>query len=256
MSQPDSQDELLAALPLGVPTPGRGRTITAGEITALAEVSEWPAQARAVEEAEGEPEPLELEPHLVLPLALSLAAANPLFHRLEQDQGLVIVAALSHRAVLSRPVRANDTIITETEIQSVRASSSKPGHYIMTLKDVGMDQHRNEIVVIERVLLMRHEPVTRPAGEERSLCPPGRGRLATRSSWGSARATRSASRLPDSRAKAHCTCTRRPLWPPYATPGSARTTSTASTRTSPTSTTTCGTRWRSPSISVSPPPRR
>jgi acyl dehydratase len=167
MSQPDRRDEslaaqLLAALPLGVPTPGRGRTITAGEIALLAGVSEWPTQAKTVEEVVRESEPLELEPHLVLPVMLSLAAANPLFHRLEQDHGLVTVAALSHRAELKGAVRANDTMITETEIQSVRASSSKPGHYVVTVKDVGMDQHRNEIVVIERVLLMRHEPEMKP----------------------------------------------------------------------------------------------
>jgi acyl dehydratase len=162
MSQPDSRPELLAALPLGVPVPGRGRTITAGEIALLAGVSEWPAQATTVEEVVRESEPLELEPHLVLPVVLSLAAANPLFHRLEQDHGLVTVAALSHRAELRRAVRANDTIITETEIQCVRASSSKPGHYVVTVKDAGLDQHRNVIVVIERVLLMRHEPEIRP----------------------------------------------------------------------------------------------
>jgi hypothetical protein len=168
MSQSDSRDELLAALPLGVPTPGRGRTITAGEIALLAGVSEWSTQAKTVEEVVSEGEPGELEPHLVLPVVLSLAAANPLFHRLEQDHGLVTVAALSHRAELKGAVRANDTMTTETEIQSVRASSSKPGHYVVTLKDVGMDQHRNEIVVIERVLLMRHEPEIEPAGKDRS----------------------------------------------------------------------------------------
>jgi acyl dehydratase len=160
MSQPDGRDELLAALPLGVPMPGRGRTITAGEIALLAGISEWPARAKTVEEVAQESEPGELEPHQVLPVALSLAAASPMFHRLEQDHGLVIVAALSHRAELKRPVWANDTMITQTEIQSVRASSSKPGHYVMTLKDVVMDARRNEIIVIERVLLMRHEPAS------------------------------------------------------------------------------------------------
>jgi hypothetical protein len=30
----------------------------------------------------------------------------------------------------------------------------------MTLKDVVMDARRNEIIVIERVLLMRHEPAS------------------------------------------------------------------------------------------------
>lgn len=155
-----SKDELLAALPVGVPVPGRGRTMTAGEIALLAGVSEWPTPATTVQEVARASEPLELEPHLVLPVALSLAAANPLFHRLEQDHGLVTVAALSHRAELKGAVRANDTMISESQIQSVRASSSKPGHYVVTVKDVVMDQHRSEVVVIERALLMRHAPET------------------------------------------------------------------------------------------------
>jgi acyl dehydratase len=158
VSDIDPQDRLVTELPLGVPTQSRARTVTAGEIALLAGLSEWPTPVDTIDRLAAESQPLELEPHLVLAVLVSLATTSPLFHQLEQQHGLVIAAALSHRVSLIAPVRAADTIVSETVLEAIRASTSKPGQYVATIKDSCSNQDREQVAVITRVLLLKTQP--------------------------------------------------------------------------------------------------
>ena len=129
----------------------------ASEIALLAAVSEYGSSAKLVSEVVRENEAVELDPHLVPSLVLCLAAANPLFHRIQHEHGLVTTAALSHRSVLLGRIQAGDTITTESELIAVRPSSSKPGNYVMTIRDVGRNQRGEQVATIERVVLARHD---------------------------------------------------------------------------------------------------
>jgi hypothetical protein len=159
--------QLLASLPIGVPVTGRGRTVSAGELALLAAVSGWSTSDEVTSTLVDCDDDRPLEPHLALAVVLSLAAASPLFARLEAEHGLVTVAALQHRGKLGDPIRPGDTIVTSSEIQAMRASSSKPDHYVMTLRDTGTNQHGREVMEINRILLVRHRHTAEPGQEVR-----------------------------------------------------------------------------------------
>jgi hypothetical protein len=160
--EPD-EDAIVAKIPVGTRRPGQARTITAGEIMLLAAVSEFSVPSTDVvhlidsESILIDAESIVLDAHLVLPLVLSLAAGNPLFRDLEHVHSLVTVAALSHRCVLGEAVHAGDTIMTESKILAIRRSSSRPGHYVMTIRDIGVNERGAEVAVIDRVILVRHD---------------------------------------------------------------------------------------------------
>ena len=160
MSENHQETAVLAALPLSVPHPGRARTITAGEIRLLSAVSECADDDLTVADVIHSAGAA-VDAHLVLPLVVSLTSSSTLLRELEREHGLVTVAALSHRCALGAPINADDTITTESEIVAARASSSRPGHYVMTVRDVGVNQHGMEVAQIDRVLLLRHDAAMR-----------------------------------------------------------------------------------------------
>jgi hypothetical protein len=155
--------DLRAAVPLGSRRRGRSRTITAGEIRLLAAVSEFSslssiADADADADAVDEIERLPLNSHLLLPVVVSLAAANPLFRDLEQVHHLSTVAAMRQTGRFGARVVAGDTITVDSEVSDLRPSASRPGHYVASIHDTAINQDGSEVLTIHRVLLLRHDP--------------------------------------------------------------------------------------------------
>jgi hypothetical protein len=149
--------DLRAAVPLGSRRRGRSRTITAGEIRLLAAVSEFSSLSSMADVGE-EIERLPLNSHLLLPVVVSLAAANPLFRDLEQVHHLSTVAAMRQTGCFGARVVAGDTITVDSEVSDLRPSASRPGHYVATIHDTAINQDGSEVLTIHRVLLLRHDP--------------------------------------------------------------------------------------------------
>lgn len=60
--------------------------------------------------------------------------------------------------VFPRPVFAGDTIRAESEVEAVRASSSRPGQGIVTFEHIGLNQRDEEVCRTIRSALMLRSP--------------------------------------------------------------------------------------------------
>jgi itaconyl-CoA hydratase len=56
--------------------------------------------------------------------------------------------------VPTKPVFVGDTLSAESEVVSVRASESRPGDGVLTVRTTGVNQHGEEVMVFERAILI------------------------------------------------------------------------------------------------------
>lgn len=146
--------------PLAGRTTGRGRTLTVGEIELLSWLTLLGPASDRPDDILEPGRPAILDSHLVLSVAVSLAAANPLYRHLEAA-GFTIVAALSHEATLREPLRGGDTLTVDSEVASARRASSREGEFVVGLHDVCRNQDERVVAIIDRTVLFRYDP---PAG--------------------------------------------------------------------------------------------
>jgi hypothetical protein len=160
--------------PAGPPTPdfplcgrtsGRGRSFTTGEIELLGWLTLLGPAPDRPDDVFEPGRPGILDSHLVLSVAVSLAAANPLYRHLEAA-GFTIVAALSHDATLREPLRGGDTLIVDSEVVTARRSRSREREFVVGLHDICRNQDDCVVAVIDRTVLFRYEPATGAVGPE------------------------------------------------------------------------------------------
>lgn len=153
--------------PVGESGPPRGRTLTAGEIDLL----EWLTYPPAV------PGPLTvllddgrtpaLSPALVLPVALCLGAASPLYTTL-QSRGFHIVAALSHSVHVHSAVVAGDTLTVISGTTSARRSQGNSARFVVGIRDDCRNQRDEQVAEIERTVLFEYRRPVEPVANSGS----------------------------------------------------------------------------------------
>lgn len=58
------------------------------------------------------------------------------------------------KVVPTNPVFVGDTLTAESEVLSVRASRSRPGDGVLTVRTTGLNQHGEQVMICERAILI------------------------------------------------------------------------------------------------------
>jgi itaconyl-CoA hydratase len=150
-------------LPFGKVERSQGRTIGEGEFAVLASLT-WTTRERNANRefmaGAGETD-RELAAPVVVAIVASLAALGPLNRALHEEYGVRTLAAMGLEAEFFGSVRPEDTLWAESEVVSARDSASRPGQGVLTLRDRGVNQRDEVVVVVTRTLLVARDGVAR-----------------------------------------------------------------------------------------------
>jgi itaconyl-CoA hydratase len=150
-------------LPFGKVERSQGRTIGEGEFAVLASLT-WTTRERNANRefmaGAGETD-RELAAPVVVAIVASLAALGPLNRALHEEYGVRTLAAMGLEAEFFASVRPEDTLWAESEVVSARDSASRPGQGVLTLRDRGVNQRDEVVVVVTRTLLVARDGVAR-----------------------------------------------------------------------------------------------
>lgn len=152
-------DDIGAGLPFGAKVRSQGRTIGEGEFALLSDLTWTTGEIHSNKEyMAGTPfgERL-LGGPIVVAVVASLAALSPMNQRLHGEHGVRTIAALGIEADYRKPVFPGDTLWAETEVVAVRASKSRPGQGVLTMKDTGYNQRDEVVAEVTRTLLIERD---------------------------------------------------------------------------------------------------
>lgn len=160
----DVEAAVVEGMPVGRRARSQGRTVGEGEFALLTTLTwttdELHTNAVFMRESSEFGERL-LGGSVLLALVSGLYCQNELFRDLLKVHGMEPIAALGTEARYLGVFRPGDTLWEETEVESVRASKSRPGCGIISLRDRAYNQRDELIVDSTRAILYGRKGVPR-----------------------------------------------------------------------------------------------
>lgn len=159
----DVASAVTEGMPVGRRSRSQGRTIGEGEFALLTTLTWTTDELHVNKEAMKSSEFGErlLGGSVLLSLVSGLYCQNQLFRDFLNVYGVEPIAALGTDAKYSGVFLPGDTLWEETELEAVRASESRPGCGIMTLRDRAYNQREELLLDSHRWILYGRKGVPR-----------------------------------------------------------------------------------------------